>query len=285
MVGDRPGHRRRQVPDPGWPAVRLVLVPGNLPGVCDNARSGPNSHRRLAGNQTPQFLIVDTSEYVAGVSVNESGNSQSAKPKLRGWLHAGMFPVAVAGGIVLVALAGRRDERIVAAIFASTGALLFGTSALFHRGSWSPRTYRLLRRMDHSNIFLIIAGSYTPFAVLALSPSKARMLLWVVWVGALAGVAFRVFWVGAPRWLYTPVYVALGWVAVFYLPDLLTGAGSAVLILIVVGGALYSVGALVYGTKRPNPYPGWFGFHEVFHALTIAAFIAHYVAVSLIVYS
>jgi len=219
------------------------------------------------------------------VSVNESGNSQSVKPRLRGWLHAGMFPVAVAGGIVLVALAGTRAERIAAAIFALTGALLFGTSALFHRGSWSPPVYRLLRRMDHSNIFLIIAGSYTPFAVLALPPSKARLLLWVVWIGAMAGVAFRVFWVGAPRWLYTPVYVALGWVAVFYLPDLLTGAGSAALILIVVGGVLYSVGALVYGTKRPNPYPDWFGFHEVFHALTIAAFTAHYVAVSLIVYS
>ena len=219
------------------------------------------------------------------MNVNESANPPIAKPRLRGWLHAGMFPVAVVGGIVLVVLAGTRNERISVAIFGLTGALLFGTSALFHRGLWSPRTYRLLRRMDHSNIFLIIAGTYTPFAVLALPTSKARVLLWMVWLGALAGVAFRVFWVGAPRWLYTPVYVALGWVAVFYLPDLLTGAGSAAVILIVIGGALYSVGALVYGTKRPNPYPGWFGFHEVFHALTIAAFTIHYVAVSLIVYS
>jgi len=219
------------------------------------------------------------------MNVNEPANPPVAKPRLRGWLHAGMFPVAIVGGIVLVALAGTRNERISVAIFALTGALLFGTSALFHRGSWSPRAYRLLRRMDHSNIFLIIAGTYTPFAVLALPTSKARVLLWMVWLGALAGVAFRVFWVGAPRWLYTPVYVALGWVAVFYLPDLRTGAGTAAVILIVVGGALYSVGALVYGTKRPNPYPGWFGFHEVFHALTIAAFTVHYVAVSLIVYS
>ncbi len=216
---------------------------------------------------------------------NEVALSQVAKPKLRGWLHAGMFPVAVAAGIVLVALAGTGEARAAAAIFASTGVLLFGTSALFHRGSWSPRIHRLLRRLDHSNIFLIIAGTCTPFAVLALPASDGRVLLWVMWVGALAGVVFRVFWVGAPRWLYTPVYLALGWVTVFFLPGFLTGAGVAVLVLIVVGGALYSVGALVYGLKRPNPSPRWFGFHEVFHTLTVAAFIVHYVAVSLTVYS
>ncbi|MEE9228974.1 MAG: hemolysin III family protein [Acidimicrobiia bacterium] len=210
---------------------------------------------------------------------------QLAKPKLRGWIHAGMFPVAVAAGIVLVALAGTGEARTAAAIFASTGALLFGTSALFHRGSWSPRVHRLLRRLDHSNIFLIIAGTCTPFAVLALPPSEGRVLLWVVWLGALAGVAFRVLWIGAPRWLYTPVYVALGWVVVFFLPGFLAGAGVAVLVLIMVGGALYSVGALIYGTKRPNPSPRWFGFHEVFHTLTVAAFIVHYIAVSLTVYS
>ena len=207
------------------------------------------------------------------------------KPKLRGWLHAGMFPIATAAGIVLVALAGTGEARIAATIFAATASILFGTSALLHRGSWSPRVHRLLRRWDHANIFLIIAGTYTPFAVLALPPSKGRMLLWIVWVGALSGVAFRVFWVGAPRWLYTPVYVALGWVAVFYLPDFVTGAGVAATVLIVVGGVLYSVGALIYALRRPNPSPVWFGFHEVFHALTIAAFIVHYVAVSLIVYS
>ena len=206
-------------------------------------------------------------------------------PKLRGWLHAGMFPVAVAAGIVLVALAGSREGRIATAIFATTAALLFGVSALLHRGTWSPRVDQALRRLDHSNIYLIIAGTYTPFAVLALPPGKGRALLWIVWVGALAGVAFRVLWVGAPRWLYTPVYVALGWVAIFYLPDLLGGAGVAVVVLIAVGGVLYSLGAVVYGLKRPNPSPPWFGFHEVFHTLTIAAFIVHYVAVSLTVYS
>ena len=204
---------------------------------------------------------------------------------MRGWLHAVMFPVAIAAGIVLVALADTGEERISSAIFSLAAVLLFGASALLHRGSWSPRVTRLLRRLDHSNIFLIIAGTYTPLAVLALPPGKGRVLLWIVWVGALIGVAFRVLWVGAPRWLYTPVYVALGWVAVIYLPDLLSGAGVAVVVLILAGGVLYSVGALIYGLKRPNPSPRWFGFHEVFHALTVAAFTVHYVAVSITVYS
>jgi len=211
--------------------------------------------------------------------------ADAGKPKLRGWLHAVMFPVAIAAGIVLGALADAGEERIASAVFALTAVLLFGASALLHRGSWSPGVTRLLRRLDHSNIFLIIAGTYTPLAALALPPDKGRVLLWIVWVGALIGVAFRVLWVGAPRWLYTPVYVALGWVAVIYLPDLLSDAGVAVVVLILVGGVLYSAGALIYGLKRPNPSPRWFGFHEVFHALTVTAFIVHYVAVSITVYS
>jgi hemolysin III len=143
----------------------------------------------------------------------------------------------------------------------------------------------VLKRLDHANIFLIIAGTYTPFSVLLLHPGTARTLLWVVWSGASAGVAFRVLWVGAPRWLYVPVYLALGWVAVFYLPAFWRGGGAAVVVLVVVGGALYTLGGLVYGVRRPDPSPRWFGFHEVFHALTIAAFLVHYVGLSIAVYS
>ena len=223
--------------------------------------------------------------YFPGVTASEVATANIEKPRLRGWLHAGMFPLAVAAGIVLVALAGTHQEKMAVAIFSTSAALLFGTSALLHRGSWSPPVTLLLRRMDHSNIFLIIAGTYTPFAVLALPPSTARALLWTVWAGAIAGVAFRVSWVGAPRWLYTPVYVALGWVSVFYLADLVDGAGAASVSLLLVGGVVYSAGAVIYATKRPNPSPEWFGFHEVFHSLTIAAFTVHYIAVSLIVYS
>ncbi len=207
----------------------------------------------------------------------------AVKPHLRGWLHAAMVPLALAAGIVLIALAPTTSGRIAATIFSVTAWLLFGTSAVYHRGNWSPRVAGVLKRMDHSNIFLIIAGTYTPFALL-LPREQARTMLLIVWIGAVAGVLFRVFWVGAPRWLYTPVYVALGWVAVFYLGPLLQFGGPAIVTLIAVGGLLYTAGALVYGIKRPNPSPRWFGFHEIFHALTVAAFAVHYIAASLTVY-
>lgn len=207
----------------------------------------------------------------------------AVKPKLRGWLHAGMFPLTVAAGIVLIALAPTTPARIAAAVFSITAWLLFGTSAVYHRGNWSPRVAGVLKRLDHSNIFLIIAGSYTPFSLL-LPGDQARTMLVIVWSGAVAGVLFRVFWVGAPRWLYTPIYVALGWVAVFYLGPLLRFGGPAIVTLIAVGGLLYTLGALVYGIKRPNPSPRWFGFHEIFHTLTVAAFTAHYIAASMSVY-
>ena len=204
------------------------------------------------------------------------------KPKLRGWLHAVMFPIAVIGGFVLVANATTAEGQISVAIFSFTAALLFGTSALFHRGTWSPGVKGVLRRMDHSNIYLIIAGTYTPFAVLALPPSEGRVLLLIVWIGAFPGVVFRVFWVGAPRWLYTSMYVLIGWVAIFFLPGLVAGAGVTAVVLIALGGVFYTIGAVVYGLKRPDPFPEWFGFHEVFHTLTSAAVTVHYAAVSMV---
>ncbi|MDF8263194.1 PAQR family membrane homeostasis protein TrhA [Luteipulveratus flavus] len=206
------------------------------------------------------------------------------KPHLRGWLHAGMAPLALAASIVLIVLAPTERGRIGAIVFGITAVLLFTTSAVYHRGTWSPRLQGLLKRLDHSNIFLIIAGTYTPFALTLLPQRQAVQLLSIVWTGALLGVLFRVLWVGAPRWLYTPVYVALGWVAIFYFGPLLHAGGVAVVTLIAVGGGLYTLGAVVYGTKRPNPSPRWFGFHEVFHAFTIAAFVVHYIAASLAIY-
>jgi hemolysin III len=205
---------------------------------------------------------------------------QQVNPHLRGWLHLGMTPVALVAGVVLVVLATTTEGKVSAAVFAGTAVLLFGTSAVYHRGTWSPRVGGFLRRFDHSNIFLIIAGTYTPFALL-LPPDQARRMLVIVWSGAVLGVLFRVFWAGAPRWLYVPAYLMLGWVAVFYFGPLLQHAGAAVMTWVVIGGALYSLGALVYGTKRPNISPRWFGFHEVFHALTVLAFAAHFIAASL----
>ncbi|MEU1615766.1 hemolysin III family protein [Streptomyces sp. NPDC008238] len=228
---------------------------------------------------------VDETPVVPAALEELASAAAPLKPKLRGWLHAGMFPAVLVAGVVLTAFAESTRGRIACAVFTLTACALFGVSALYHRGDWGPRASAVLRRLDHANIFLIIAGTYTPFTLLLLPDGKQEILLWLVWAGALAGIAFRVFWVGAPRWLYTPCYIALGWAAVFFLPDFLQHGGIAVLVLIVVGGLLYSIGAVVYGTKRPNPSPRFFGFHEVFHSFTLAAFIVHYVGISLVAYN
>jgi hemolysin III len=211
--------------------------------------------------------------------------AESVKPRLRGWLHAGTLPVALIAGFVLVALGPTPQARIAAAIYAITSGLLFGISATYHRGVLSPRTEEVLHRLDHANIYLIIAGTYTPFALLALDGSAGAVVLGVIWTGAIAGVLFRVLWVGAPRWLSTALYIGLGWTAVFVLPQLLRGAGVVAVALVFLGGVLYTVGGVVYALKRPDPSPRWFGFHEVFHACTVAAYLAQYVAVSLVVYA
>ncbi|CAA9317100.1 MAG: FIG01964566: Predicted membrane protein, hemolysin III homolog [uncultured Nocardioidaceae bacterium] len=210
---------------------------------------------------------------------------EEIKPRLRGWLHAATLPLIAVAGIVLIALSPRPAIAWASAVYAVCAVLLFGVSALYHTGTWSPAAHARLKRFDHANIFLLIAGSYTPYTMLLLDRSDATALLSLVWVGAAAGVLFRVFWIGAPRWLYVPIYLALGWAAVFWTPQFAASASTTVLILLVVGGALYSIGGIVYGLQRPNPSPTWFGFHEVFHSLTIAAFVVHYVGISIAAYS
>ena len=209
------------------------------------------------------------------------------KPRLRGWLHAYAAAISIASGAVLVAVASvarGASAGIPTAIYAATVTLLFGTSALYHRIEWGPRGAAVMKRLDHSMIFVFIAGTYTPIALLALSRSSAVVVLAIVWSGAVAGVALKSTWPAAPTWLSVPTYIALGWVAVFVMPQLLHNAGVAALVLIAAGGALYTAGGVVYALKRPNPLPGILGFHEVFHLCTLVAAICHYIAIWLTVF-
>jgi hemolysin III len=199
-------------------------------------------------------------------------------------LHLVAFPVSLAtGAVLLLAVADDAAERWACLVYTLATAVLFGVSALYHRGTWEPGTRAVLRRLDHSNIFLMIAGTYTPLCVALLEGRTRDVVLTVVWVGAVAGIVFRVAWLSAPAWLYTPFYIALGWVAVAVLPALARAGGAVVVVLIVAGGLAYSGGGVVYALKRPNPAPATFGYHEIFHTATLVGFGCHYAAVALAV--
>lgn len=197
---------------------------------------------------------------------------QLVKPKLRGVSHQWAFFVSLALGVALVLTAPSGRATAAAAVYAACVAILFGTSALYHRIDWrSKSARRWMRRLDHSAIFLLIAGSYTPFALLALDGVLADVILVVVWAGALGGIVLKLVWIDAPKWLVALIYVLLGWVAVAATPELvselgLTGAG-----MVGLGGLLYTVGAVVYARQRPDPVPAVFGYHELFHLLVIVA--------------
>lgn len=216
------------------------------------------------------------------------GSPVLRKPRLRGWLHLYAALVSVAAGATLISVASAiRGDRVAlpTTIYAITVTLLFGTSALYHRRGWGPTGQQIMKRLDHSMIFVFIAGTYTPFAVLTLSRTSSIAVLTVVWTGALFGVIVKTAWPQAPRWLSVPLYIALGWVAVFVLPEILQRGGVAALVLLVTGGVMYTLGALTYGFKRPDPFPATFGFHEVFHLCTLLAAACHYVAVWFAVFS
>jgi len=224
------------------------------------------------------------SEEAAQLAAELHEKMNAAKPKLRGWLHAATSPLAIAAGIVLICLSPTAATKVSSALFAGTAILLFTVSAIYHRGNWSPKVWKALRSFDHANIFLLIAGSYTPFVITLLEGSARVAMLVTVWSGAILGVCVRMFWHSAPRWISTPIYILLGWTAIFYADDFAHGGGPVVITLIVVGGGLYTLGGLVYGLKKPDPFPKWFGFHEIFHVFTIAAFICHYIAASIATY-
>jgi hemolysin III len=203
------------------------------------------------------------------------------KPRLRGWLHAGMAPLALAAGIVLISLAATPAGVVGGAVFLTASVLLFGTSGVYHRGTWGARGQAILRRMDHSNIYVFIAATYTPLALILLDGASRMILLVLIWSAAVGGLLFRL-WLSAPRWLYTVLYIAMGWTALGWLGAFYHAAGPAVLILILAGGICYTLGAIVYARKRPDPSPAWFGYHEIFHVGTIAGFVCHYAAIFMI---
>lgn len=207
------------------------------------------------------------------------------KPKLRGIVHLVMSPLSLVAGLILITLANELRGRITLGIFTLTAVTLFTCSALYHRVAWNDKNKAIWRRIDHSNISILIAGTYTPFAVYLLQPSQTKTLLIVAWGGAILISLLRIFWLSAPRWLYVAGYISLGWAAVFYMPTFLNSGGVAIFILILTGGLLYSAGGIIYALKKPNFSISWFGFHELFHAMTAAAFICHFIAAVLTVYS
>jgi hemolysin III len=203
-----------------------------------------------------------------------------AVPRLRGVFHQWAFFAAIVAGVLLVVLADGPRERLASWIYALALAAMFGASAIYHRVDWRTPARRLwARRIDHSMIFVFIAGSYTPFALLALPSEDGIVLLSIVWCGALAGVLLKMFWPSAPRWVGVPLYLLLGWVAVWFVGPIMHGAGVAALVLLIVGGALYSIGGVLYALKWPDPWPTTFGHHEFFHACTVVAALCHHVAI------
>ncbi len=241
-----------------------------------------NAGRPAAVNaENPARSATANAENPARQVAANAAPAAEAKPTWRGWIHAGTFPLAIVLGVILVVLADGVAAKVSSAIFVLSSMLLFGNSALYHRFTWGPRANTLLKRIDHANIFLLIAGSYTPITVLCLHQPQQTILLSIIWGGAGLGVLFRVFFIRAPRWLYVPLYLLLGWAALLYIGDFFA-ANPVMMTLILVGGGFYTLGALAYALKRPNPFPGKFGFHEIFHTCTLLAFLCHWVAILLV---
>jgi hemolysin III len=231
----------------------------------------------------PMDRLVRTTTSRAGRVPAVAAPEVRVKPRLRGVFHQYAFFISLVGGTLLVMLAATTRATLAAAVYAASVSALFGVSALYHRVTWTTPARRRMRRLDHSMIFLLIAGTYTPVGLLVLEGKLATVVLAVVWGGAVAGIVLELAWTRAPRWLGGTVYLALGWVAVVAMPQVFARLGVAGGLLIVAGGLIYSAGAAVYALRRPDPAPAVFGYHEVFHLLVIAGVAAHFLAVSLYV--
>jgi len=209
------------------------------------------------------------------------------RPSARGWIHLCSAVIAVFGGAALMSAAwiASSPKAVVATLIYTVSIVaMFSVSAIYHRKHWhSPTALKWMKRLDHSAIFVFIAGSYTPFALLAMPPQTGAQVMIIVWSGAAAGIALKMWWPSAPRWVGVPLYLLLGYAAIWFAGVLLDGGGPVVVSLLVLGGVLYNVGALLYGFRWPNPWPHHFGYHEFFHAFTAAAAISHYIAVWFVV--
>jgi hemolysin III len=212
-----------------------------------------------------------------------TATSLPVKPRYRGVLHQGAFVASIIVAPLLLLSADTSRSRVAAAVFASSVAACFGASALYHRVTWAPPVRRWMRRVDHAGVYLLIAGTYTPVSLLVLDGAWGHVILVVVWSGTLAAILLKFVWVDAPTWVAAAVGLTLGWVAVVALPQLLERLEPSALTLLIAGGLLYSAGAVVYARRKPDPLPSVFGYHEVFHALTIAAAACQYVAIAFFV--
>ncbi|MGL4831590.1 MAG: PAQR family membrane homeostasis protein TrhA [Propionibacteriaceae bacterium] len=206
------------------------------------------------------------------------------KPRLRGWFHVVMSPVSLIAGLLLVALAPSQSLRLACVVYLLSAYIMFTNSGVYHRGPWSPAVKQVFRRLDHSFIYVFIAGTYTPLCYALLSGASRWVLLILIWSCALAGMLFRIFWLSAPRYLYTVLYVVMGWAAVWWMLPMYRAGGIWPLVWIVIGGVIYTLGAVAYGMKKPNMWPSWFGFHEVFHLCTVLAAVAHYIGIWLAIF-
>lgn len=202
------------------------------------------------------------------------------KPRFRGVSHQYAFFIASIAGVALT-LAAPSSARLAIGIYAASLMAMFGASALYHRGPWTPAQRQWFRRLDHSMIFVLVAGTYTPFAALVVGDPLGDIVLAVVWAGALAGIVVTMFWVDAPAWVTASLYVVLGWISVVMLPALYTDIGWGPIALLGGGGILYTLGAVVYARQKPDPVPHVFGYHEVFHVFVIAAALAQFVAIAI----
>ncbi|MDR2930550.1 MAG: hemolysin III family protein [Propionibacteriaceae bacterium] len=237
----------------------------------------------MRNSTVPSPPTPNASDEPASATIATAPVTAEPKPKLRGWLHAATVPLLGAGIIVLICVAPSAGVKAALAIYLGCALLLFGNSATYHIGNWSATTKAVLRRIDHSNIYLFVAGTYTPLSVILLTGTSRIIILSLIWGLAVAGVLFRVLWLSAPRRLYTAMYVVMGWTALWWLPQFAASGGIAIVVLVIVGGVVYSLGAVVYSRKWPNPSPKWFGFHEVFHSCTVIAAFCHWTAVLLCV--